>query len=115
MAKNHPSDVLNQAQIVLQGWNQIGPTVNFGTLTLSAFTTEITAASTIESDLIRLEAQLTDKRNQRDAAYTALWDKVKRIRNGVKANYGDDSSQLEMVGGTRTSERKAPSRKAVAA
>jgi hypothetical protein len=50
-------------------------------------------------------------RNQRDALYTELWDKVKRARSGVKANYGDDSSQHEMVGGTRLSERKSPTRK----
>jgi hypothetical protein len=31
---------------------------------------------------------------------------VQRVRNGVKANYGDYSSQYEMVGGTRASERK---------
>ena len=35
-----------------------------------------------------------------------MWDKVKRVRAGVKANYGDDSQQFEMIGGTRTSERK---------
>jgi hypothetical protein len=35
-----------------------------------------------------------------------MWDKVKRVRAGVKANYGDDSQQYEMVGGTRMSERK---------
>ena len=58
-----------------------------------------------------LEAQLTDLRNQRDALYEAIWEKVKRIRNGVKGSYGDDSSQYEMVGGTRLSERKTPARK----
>jgi hypothetical protein len=40
-----------------------------------------------------------------------MWDKVKRVRAGVKANYGDDSSQYEMVGGTRLSERKSPTRR----
>jgi hypothetical protein len=40
-----------------------------------------------------------------------MWDKVKRVRAGVKANYGDDSSQYEMVGGTRLSERKPPTRR----
>ena len=44
-----------------------------------------------------------------------MWDKIKRVRAGVKANYGDDSQQYEMVGGTRTSERKQRVRKAVAA
>jgi hypothetical protein len=61
-----------------------------------------------------LEAQITNLRNQRDELYQEMWDKVKRVRNGVKANYGDDSSQYEMVSGTRLSERKSPTRKAKA-
>ena len=35
-----------------------------------------------------------------------IWDVVKRVCAGVKAIYGDDSSQYEMVGGTPMSERK---------
>ena len=59
-----------------------------------------------------LGIQLTNLRNQRNDLFVSIWDKVKRVRNGVKANYGDDSSQYEMVGGTRLSERKSPTRKA---
>jgi hypothetical protein len=40
---------------------------------------------------------------------------MKRVRAGVKANYGDDSQQYEMVGGTRMSERKTPRRTATPA
>ena len=58
---------------------------------------------------------MTDLRNQRDAANQDLWDKVKRLRAGVKASYGDDSSQYEMVGGTRMSERKTARRTAIPA
>jgi hypothetical protein len=58
-----------------------------------------------------IEENLTDLRNQRDAAHQDLWDKVKRLRSGVKATFGDDSSQYEMVGGTRMSERKSAARK----
>ena len=57
------------------------------------------------------EDQLTNLRNQRDTINQSLWDKVKRARAGVKANYGDDSSQYEMVGGTRLSERKSARRR----
>ncbi len=113
--KLYPTDVLKQAQDVLSAWNQIGATVTVGTLTPAILTTDVTAATTLESDMAKLEAQLTDKRNQRDALYTAIWDKVKRVRNGVKGIYGDDSSQYEMIGGTRMSERKSPARKAVKA
>jgi hypothetical protein len=58
-----------------------------------------------------LEVQMTNLRNQREELYRALWDKVKRVRNGIKAHYGDDSSQYEMIGGTRVSDRKPPTRK----
>jgi hypothetical protein len=42
---------------------------------------------------------------------TGVWDKVKRVRAGVKSIYGDDSSEWEMIGGTRLSERKSPTRR----
>ena len=35
-----------------------------------------------------------------------------RARMGIKVIYGDDSSQYEMVGGTRLSDRKTVARKA---
>ena len=59
-----------------------------------------------------LDAQLTDVRNKRDELTAKIWDEVKRVRSTVKGLYGDDSSQYEMVGGTRVSERKTPVRKA---
>lgn len=49
-------------------------------------------------------------RNQRDALIAMTWDQVKRVRTGVKGIYGDDSSEYEMVGGTRLSDRKPRSR-----
>jgi hypothetical protein len=111
--KLYPTDVLQQAQTVLSAWNEISTTLVFGTLTPAALTADVTAATALEAEMAKLEAQLTDKRNQRDALYCGMWDKVKRVRAGVKANYGDDSSQYEMIGGTRLSERK--SRKTVKA
>ena len=114
--KLYPTDVLKQAQDVLSAWNQITPPLaTIGTLTPALLTTDITAATTLESEMVKLEAQLTDKRNQRDALYTSIWDKIKRVRNGVKGIYGDDSSQYEMIGGTRLSERKVRTRKVASA
>jgi hypothetical protein len=112
--KLYPTDVLEQAQSVLAAWNQIDSEVTFGSLNNAALTTDVTQASQLLTEMNTLEAQITDLRNQRDALYQEMWDKVKRVRNGVKANYGDDSSQYEMVGGTRLSERKPSTRKAKA-
>jgi hypothetical protein len=110
-SKSYPANVLEQAQGILDAWGQIDTTATFGTLTKENFAAEIAQANQFLSQMNALEAQLTDMRNQRDAMNGELWDTVKRVRNGVKANYGDDSSQYEMVGGTRTSERKSPTRK----
>lgn len=109
--KLYPTNVLEQAQSIVTAWNQIGATVTLGTLLPASLTTDLTAATALESQMASLEVQLTNARNQRDALYSGIWDKVKRVRAGVKANYGDDSSQYEMVGGTRLSDRKSPVRR----
>ena len=110
--KPYPTDVVEQAQSVLDAWNQIADGASYGTVTPATLSADITQAAPLLSQMNALESQLTNLRNQRDTLYAELWDKVKRVRSGVKANYGDDSSQYEMVGGTRLSERKSPVRKA---
>jgi hypothetical protein len=109
--KPYPHDILKQAQEVSSAWAQISTTLAFGTLNAAALTADITSLTSIQSQIASLELQLTDLRNKREAASIAAWDKVKRVRAGVKANYGDDSSQYELIGGTRTSDRKSPARR----
>ena len=41
----------------------------------------------------------------------SLWDTIKRVRATVKGAYGDDSSEYELVGGTRVSEHRRPARR----
>jgi len=109
--KLFPSDVIAQAQDVLAGWAQIGPTVSFGTLTSALLTTDVSAYGPLDADINKLEKQLADKRNQRELLCLAIWDKVKRVRASARGIYGDDSTQYELVGGTRLSDRKSPVRK----
>lgn len=109
--KLFPTDVINQGKSVLDAWRQIDDQLSFGTLDTAALTVDLNLARGIEEAITNLENQLTNMRNQRDAANNSLWDKIKRARAGVKATYGDDSSQYEMVGGTRLSERKTPTRR----
>ena len=109
--KLYPTDVLEQAQSVLDALIQIDANMNVGGVNSANLSTDIAAATQLVSQMNTLEAQLTNLRNERDTRNSELWDKLKRIRNGVKANYGDDSSEYEMIGGTRRSERKAPVRK----
>jgi hypothetical protein len=111
--KIFPTDVVAQAQDVLAGWAQIGSTVAFGALTSALLTTDVNAYAPLDTEISKLEKQLAEKRNQRDLLCLAMWDKVKRVRSSVRGNYGDDSTQYELVGGTRMSERKPRTRKAV--
>ena len=111
--KAFPSDVISQAQDVLAGWAQIGSTVVFGTLTSPLLTTDLNAYGPLDAEINKLEKQLADKRNQRDLLCATIWDKVKRVRAGVKANYGDDSTQYKLIGCTRISDRKPRARKVI--
>jgi len=111
--KMFPASVLSQAQDVLAGWAQIGSNVAFGTLTSALLTTDVSACAPLDTEINRLEKMLAEKRNQRDALSLAIWDKVKRVRASVRGNYGDDSTQYELVGGTRMSERKPRARKII--
>ena len=115
MARKYPTDVLEQAQSILSAWNHVDATTNLGTLLPAAISADVTAASPIEAQIASLESQLTDARNERDALYDGLWQKLVRVRVGDKVTFGNDSSQYELFGGTRRSDRKPRARKAVAA
>jgi len=111
-AKPYPTDAIEQAQSILTAWTQIGSeTVTFGELNYAALEAEVKQSIPIQADLEDLELKLTSARNQRDALNLSIWDKVKRVRAAVKGIYGDDSNEYELMGGTRLSERKTPTRK----
>ena len=87
-------------------WVQIDEGLSFGQLNMGALVMDMNGLRNTEYSLATLESQLTEMRNKRDALSQATWDKVKRVRASVKGMYGDDSSQYELVGGTRLSDRK---------
>ena len=109
--RNYPPTVLAQARALAQAVKNIDPSLQIGDLTNAALEADLEKSVAIRSTLNTLEIQLTDQRNQRDALYGEIWKKVKRLRAGVKGIYGDDSSEYEMAGGTRLSERKPRTRK----
>jgi hypothetical protein len=101
-----PSNLLKEAQELLGGWNRITPVPTIGSVTPATFSADVMAAAALDAQIIDLEKQLVEKRNLRELLYNALWEKMKRIRSLVKGTFGDDSSQYELVGGTRLSDRK---------
>jgi hypothetical protein len=76
------------------------------------------SAETYEADIALLEdkvaarndarANLEQMQNEIDRLVVGLADKSSRILAGVGAQLGKDSDEYELVGGTRTSERKRP-------
>ena len=112
--KFYPSDLLIQAQSVRSAWMQINNNLAFGDLTNASMAAEIEMARTLDEEIDRLETVLVNKRNERDMRYEKVWQDMKRVRSSIKGIYGDDSTQYEMVGGTRMSEKKSPTRKPAA-
>ena|SRR5687767_2246633 len=104
--KLYPSNVLKEAIVVQEAWKLIDEELAFGKMKITGLTTDIEAIYQTQHELAALETQLTEARNRRDELYLSAWDRVKRMRAGIKGMYGDDSSEYEMVGGTRRSDRK---------
>lgn len=58
-----------------------------------------------------LRRQLTESVNVTETKTLELTTITSRALSGIRAVFGPDSSQYEEAGGTRSSERKRPSRK----
>jgi hypothetical protein len=101
-----PHDVLEQAHSGLEAWKEIGPGLSIGDFSHMMLKSNLDQIEEALKEINSLEAQLIDWRNRRDNLLKETWGHVKRLRAGVKGIYGDDSSQYEMVGGTRLSDRK---------
>jgi len=113
--KSFPGDIFDQASKVLDAWRNIDPALQISGMAAEALEADLTQADAIDAKIKRLTIELTDARNQREALGQTVWDKVKRIRRGIQSLFGDDSTQYDLIGGTRVSDRKPNARKAAAA
>jgi len=112
--KSYPNDIFDQGRSVLQAWRSIDPALKVGDLAPEALEADLSRVEPVLARIERLEAEFADARDQRETLSQDIWDKVKRLRRGVQAIYGDDSSQYNIVGGTRVSDRKPNARKPAA-
>ena len=80
--------------------------MKIGSLTLAEYEATLARGDALRQEIANLEIRLTDLLNQRDQVYGQCWNYIVRLRAGIKGIYGDDSSQYEMIGGTRRSDRK---------
>jgi hypothetical protein len=111
MSRIYPTDIVKQTKAVIEAWKKIDPNFKAGDLTPDVLAATLAQVDPILTQMSALNAQMTDQRNQRDDVYSTLWQYLKTVRTSVKGQYGDNSSQYEMVGGTRMSERKPGGRK----
>ena len=111
--KLYPTDTLKRAQYILSVWNLIDPSLKIGSLTQEVFSADLATVAELQRKVVDVQIALDTVRDQRDAAIIELWNNVKRARSGVKGIYSDDSSQYDLVGGTRRSARKKPRRKSI--
>ena len=106
------STTLEAARQRLAGLKAITPAPDFGSaLSLDGYEQEINAYSTKLDKYNESLSALDGLQNELDAAETNLNDKSKRMLAAVGAHYGTDSDEYEKTGGTRSSERKRPTKK----
>ena len=56
-------------------------------------------------------AQMDDSSNRFDEQEALMGDWNRRVLSAVEAQYGPDSSEYEVIGGTTKSERRSPKHK----
>ena len=105
--RRRTSDVLETARQRLAGLKSINPAPDFGAaLTLVAHETKASAFDTSLDTYNQHLAALDDEQNTIDAQEQDLRDWNRRLLSATEAHYGPDSSEYEVAGGTRKSERK---------
>lgn len=111
--KREQSLAVKAAQVRLSAMKTIdqaqGAVVNYGTAKSPCSSTTISAQCVkIEADTDKynsLLAQADELANSLAGAEAVLKDDIARVLLGARAQFGRDSSEVEQLGGTRTSER----------
>lgn len=105
--RKRSSPVLEAARRRLAGFKAINPKPNYGPgLTVEDFEKDITDPEALLARYNQMSSEMDELLNQIEAGEARAADKSRRILSATEATYGPDSSEYEMVGGTRTSERK---------
>jgi len=105
------STALETARQRLAGLKAILPPPDLGkVLTIEGYEADIQGYSDKQDGYNLKLATLDDETNQLDDLEQRLSDLNQRILAAVKDTYGPDSSEYELVSGTRRSDRKQPAR-----
>ncbi|MCU0644873.1 MAG: hypothetical protein MUC94_11500 [bacterium] len=103
--ESFPRNTLRQAELALQGWQDLFKKLVVPNLSLEEFQKIITEA-TAQVDLAeRLKEERSQAVKVRNEKLKDVWDLTKRIRNAAKATFGDSSSEIEKFGGKSSRQR----------
>lgn len=103
-------DVRTDAESILKVWTA-NPDFKLKDVNLESFKAEAERYGAILAAIAEKEEALKPLRNDRDDLAVKLNGLCTRTRAGIKGYFGENSSEYEAVGGTRTSERKKTGRK----
>ncbi|MEL6491206.1 MAG: hypothetical protein AAFV85_17610 [Cyanobacteria bacterium J06634_6] len=104
--KKNPA-ILNKLDERLAGLKSIGPKVDLGNgLTTASFEKEVNEFRQAVVDHNVMLSQIDDSANKIQQMEKELSISAENVLIGVKFKYGKDSSEYEMVGGTRQSDRR---------
>ena len=100
-----PRNTIRQAELALQGWQELSKQLNVPNLTIESFNEKIKNAT----EMVDLAERLKEERSQavktRNESLKEVWDLTKRIRNAAKATFGDSSKEIEKFGGKSSRQR----------
>ena len=110
MPKQATNSALVDGKKVLDVW-VAHPEFNMKDVQLADFQAAMSAAQTADDAVETLRGQLDVLINERNAKNATLTELTTRSLSGIRGYFGPDSNEYEQAGGTRTSERKKPTRK----
>jgi hypothetical protein len=102
--------LLQEAHAIKEALEQMGANVPAG-ISAAEMADRIAALENIISELDKVNANRTQLVNSKADVAERVSDYVVQVRSVIKGISGPDSSEYEMVGGTRKSERKKPKKK----
>jgi hypothetical protein len=112
MRKPRKSKIIAEAEALIAALRPIESTLDFGkSLTFQAYIAKTDEARGLLANLNTLIAQMDAARNVFGQTERDLMIMTGRIRKGVLVQFGEDSVEYQMAGGTRTSERKRTPRR----
>lgn len=107
----NPAEVSADADNILKVWSA-NTDFKLKDLTLDQFRQDRTDLETVLKELQKKDDEMTPLRNRRDDLTSRIKTACTRARAGIKGYFGEDSTEYELAGGTRASERKKSGRKA---